>query len=234
LSRTRRILDGREDLISEFYVIAATVTEARVFREVNMRFKIGDKVDNDQCIALEHEFLRCRDAFKECEQFATVAALRGRNPWLSYRMYNAYSAFAHHLYEFMRGAHAREEQNTKITSKRLTAAEKAKLDEDYISLHAQRLLTNRRTAIQNGTAPSWENDIIYYPERVPKEFAKDLRQFRNWTHAHVSHERSSGLDPSEFFSKYHKYLYLLYRDCSWWEPRGEEFPDLNQITTFMF
>ncbi len=197
-----------------------------------MRFKTGDKTDIDLCVALEHEFLRCRDAFKECERFATIATLKGKNPRLSYRMYNAYSAFVHHLYEFMRGAHAREEKNTKITDKKLTGAERAKLDEDYISLHTQRLLTNRRTAIQNGTAPKWENDISYYPERVPKEFAKDFRQFRNRAHAHVSYERSSGLDPSEFFAKYHKYLYLLYRDCSWWEPRDQQFPDLNQITAF--
>ena len=200
--------------------------------EDGLRFKSGDKTDVDLCVALEHEFLRCRDAFKECEQFATMAALKGKGPWLSYRMYNAYSAFVHHLYEFMRAAHAREQQNTNITDEKLTRAQRAKLDEDYISGHTQRLLTNRRTAILKGTAPSCENDISYYPEKVPSEFARDFRQFRNWTHAHVSSNRSSGLDPSDFYAKYHKYLYLLYRDCSWWEPRSGEFPDLNKITAF--
>ena len=197
-----------------------------------MKFKVGDKTDADHCCALTHEFLRCRDAFKEFEQFATIAVLKGQTPLLSYRKYNAYSAFIHHLYEFIRGAHARDAQNTKITDKKLTRAERAKLDEDYIASHVQRLLTKRRTAIQNGTAPLWENDISYYPEKVPPEFAKEFRRHRNLTHAHVSHERASKINLSDFFAKYHKYIYLLYRDCSWWEPRDQQFPDLKQITTF--
>jgi hypothetical protein len=144
-----------------------------------MKFKVGDKTDKDHCIALTHEFLCCRDAFKAFEQLATIAVLKGDTRVLSYRKYNAYSRFVHHLYEFIRGAHAREAQNTKITDKGLTGAERAKFDEDYISAHVQRLLTNRRTAIQDGTAPSWENSISYYPERVPPEFAREFRRYRN-------------------------------------------------------
>jgi hypothetical protein len=68
----------------------------------------------------------------------------------------------------MRGAHAREALNTRITNKKLTQPERAELDEAYISRHAQRLLTNRRVAIQNGTAPVWENDISYYAEKIPQ------------------------------------------------------------------
>ncbi|MFY9909498.1 MAG: hypothetical protein WCF22_14965 [Candidatus Sulfotelmatobacter sp.] len=197
-----------------------------------MRFQAGDKTDIDHCLGLTHEFLRCRDAFREFEHFATVAVLKGEAPLLSYQKYNAYSAFIHHLYEFIRGAHAREALNTKITDRKLTSAERAKLDEDYVSAHVQRLLTNRRAAIRNGSAASWENDISYYPEEVPREFAREFRKYRNLTHAHVSHERASKINPSDFFAKYHKYIYLLYRDCSWWEPRGQQFPDFNQITTF--
>jgi len=197
-----------------------------------MRFNVGDKTDTDHCTALTHEFLRCRDAFKEFEQFATIAALKGETPFLSYRKYNAYSAFVHHLYEFIRGAHARDAKNTKITNKNLNPEQRAKLDDDYVLANIQRLLTGRRTAIQNGTAPSWENDITYYPEKVPPEFASEFRRYRNLTHGHVSHKRSSEINPSDFFMKYHKYIYLLYRDCSWWEPRDRQFPDLREITAF--
>jgi hypothetical protein len=197
-----------------------------------MRFTIGDQTDVDQCAALGHEFLRCRDAFEEFRVFATISIFKGENRWLSHRMYNAYSAFITHLYEFIKGAHAREQQNTKITNKKLTREEKAKLDENYVLFHVQRLLTNRRAAIQNGTAPAWENDISHYPEEVPQNFVSEFREYRNRTQAHVNHERISGLNLSEFYEKYHKFLFLLYQDCAWWTPRGEEFPDLGDITKF--
>jgi hypothetical protein len=120
----------------------------------------------------------------------------------------------------MRGAHAREALNIRITNKNLTRSEKAHLDEAYISSHTQRLLTNRRTAIQNGTAPVWENDISYYPEKVPPEFAGSFRNFRN-NHSHVTHERSK-LSVADFYEKYHKYLLLLLQDARWWNPRESE------------
>ena len=98
--------------------------------------------------------------------------------------------------------------------------------------HTQRILTNRRKAILKGTAPAWENHISYYPEKIPKDFAKDFRKFRNTASSHVSHERSA-LNLSDFYDKYHKYLGLLYHDIkSWWGRMGEEFPELNEITAF--
>lgn len=197
-----------------------------------MKFKAGDKTDSDHCIALQHEFLRCHDAFEEFKAFVTILILKGDNRWLTYRAYNAYSGFIHHLCEFMRGAHAREAGNTKITNKKLTQAQRAKLDEAYITHHAQRLLINRRMSIENGTAPAWENDISYYPERIPPEFAREFREYRNKVHGHVTHERTSKLSLSQFYRRYHKYLVLLYHDACWWMPREQEFPDLQEITAF--
>ena len=185
-----------------------------------MKFTIGDQTDRDQCVALQDEFLHCSDAFNHFRALATVAISAGQDPWRSYRTRHAYSAFIHHLYEFMRGAHAREALNTQTTNKKLTRSERAKLDEAYISHHTQRLLTNRRVAIQNGTAPVWENDISYYPEKIPQEFAKTFREYRN-NHAHVTHERSK-LNLTEFYEKYHKYLFLLLQDALWWSPRDNE------------
>src|ERR1700730_13745959 len=49
----------------------------------------------------------------------------------------------------------------------------------------QRILTNKREAILNGTAPAWENDISCYPERIPQIFAEDFRRVRNIVNAHV-------------------------------------------------
>lgn len=62
--------------------------------------------DNDgaHCTALKHEFLRCEDAFKQFEIHATKMILHVDNSSISYKTYNAYSDFLHHLYEFLKGA----------------------------------------------------------------------------------------------------------------------------------
>ena len=185
-----------------------------------MKFAIGDQTDRDHCAALQDEFLRCRDAFNQFRLLATVAISAGQDPWKSYRTRHAYSTFIQHLYEFMRGAHARDALNARITNKKLTRREKAKLDEAYITRHTQRLLANRRRAIQNGTAPVWENDISYYSEKIPPEFARTFREFRN-NHSHVTHERSK-LNIADFYEKYHKYLLLLLQDARWWSPKESE------------
>lgn len=189
-------------------------------RTLSMEFTIGDQTDRDHCDALQDEFIRCRDAFNEFKQLATVSLSAGQDPWRLYKTRHAYSTFTQHLYEFMRGAHARDTLNTRITNKNLTNSEKAKLDEAYITGHTQRLLEHRRSAILNGTAPVWENDVSYYPERVPPEFARTFRVFRN-NHSHVTHERSK-LNIADFYEKYHKYLHLLLQEARWWSPKESE------------
>lgn len=99
--------------------------------------------------------------------------------------------------------------------------------------YAQRVMNQYCDAINNGTAPSWVNDIGYYDAKVPEDFAKDFREYRNKAIGHVAHERASMLSLSEFYSKYHKFLYYIYRDSiHWWGKRSEEFPDLKEITEF--
>jgi hypothetical protein len=167
-----------------------------------MKFSLGDYTDVDQCAAMEDEILRCRDAFNIFEMRASLAILRGQDPWLSRLVRHAYVDFVRCLYEFLHGAHNRETGNTKIAEK--------ERDELYILAHAQRLLTKMRLAIQNGTAP-YANDISQYPEKVPPEFAESFRSYRlNFTH--VTHKRPR-LAVSDFYEKYHRYLLLLYHDC---------------------
>ena len=134
-----------------------------------MKFKSGDSTDSAHCNALKHEFLRCEDAFKDFETYGTMMIMRaqaeaeGAPPataeetrLIAYKTYNAYSRFIHHLYEFMLGAIAREKGDTA----QLDAAVKDR----HIAGHAQRILTGRRQAILNGTAPAWENHISAFPE----------------------------------------------------------------------
>ena len=189
-----------------------------------MKFTIGDATDTALCVALKHEFLRCDDAFNEFAGSARMMIIRGENRRIAYKTYNAYARFIQYLYEFMLGAVARDRHDT--------AQLPAELADKYIAGHTQRILTNRRQAILNGTAPAWENDISYYSEKIPSDFAETFRLVRNKASTHVSHERST-LDLSEFYDKYHKYLGLLYQDIrSWWGRLEEEFPDLSEITAF--
>jgi hypothetical protein len=189
-----------------------------------MRFQLGDATDEALCIALQHEFLRCEDAFDDFVSSSRIMIIQGENPRIAYRAYNAYARFVHHLYEFVLGAVARERQNT----------EQLKFDmaDCYVGSEIQRLLTNRREAIINGTAPAWENHISVYPESIPKDLPLDFRRCRNIVSGHVKYERT-GLNLSDFYDKYHTYLYMLYEDIkSWWGRLPNRFPDLKEITAF--
>ena len=98
--------------------------------------------------------------------------------------------------------------------------------------HAQRILTGRRSAILKGIAPAWENDISYFPEKVPAEFPEEFRHLRNKISVHVTHERSC-IDLTSFYEKYHKFVHMLYWNCRGrWGLRNREFPDLKEITKF--
>jgi len=203
-----------------------------------MKFKPGDAIDSAHCTALKHEFLRCEDAFKDFETYGRLMIAKAQaeaeggispiprheNRLIAYKTYNAYSRFIHHLYEFILGAVAREIGNT---------AKLEGLDASrYISAHTQRILTGKRQAILNGTGPEWENDLSYYPETIPAEFAEEFRQLRNKIIGHVTHERAS-ISLSEFYDKYHKWVHMLYWNCrGHWGLRGKEFPDLEEITRF--
>lgn len=196
-----------------------------------MKFNIGNTIDSDHCTVLTHEFFRCDDSFKDFCRLAEQMIIQGRTRDISYRTYNAYTNFIHHIYEFLLGCHARDAGNTNITNKK--GDERTRIIEGYILHHAQRVMNQYRDAIKNGTAPSWVNDISCYDVTVPDDFAKDFREYRNKAIGHVAYERASTLSLSTFYHKYHKFLYYIYKDASdWWGKRGEEFPDLKEITEF--
>jgi hypothetical protein len=195
-----------------------------------VKFKAGDSIDSDHCTVLKHEFYRCQDSFKQFEFFGQKLILKGKTRERSYRAYNAYVDFIHHLYEFMLGCHARDAGNTKITNKK--GEERTKIIEAYITHHAQRVMDQYTDAIKRGIAPDWVNDISYYDVTVPAAFAKDFREYRNTVVGHVAHERSSKLSLTDFYHKYHNFMYYLYRDSIYFWGKREEFPDLKEITDF--
>jgi hypothetical protein len=189
-----------------------------------MKFQIGDATDTALCVALKHEFLRCDDAFSDFAASAKIMIFQGENRRIAYKTYNAYARFIHHLYEFMLSAVARDRADTAPLS--------SDWADRYIASHAQRILTNRREAILNGTAPEWENDISAYPEEIPPTFAAEFRRVRNIASGHAKFERSN-LNLTDFYDRNHLFLYLLYYEIrNWWGRQADEFPDLNEITAF--
>ncbi len=196
-----------------------------------MKFEVGGSVDSDHCTALTHEMFRCHDEFQRFTHYATTMIMKGRTREVSYRAYNAYSSFVHHLYEFILGCNARDSGNTKITNKKVE--DRTLIIDSYIMHHAQRVMDQYRDAIKDDRAPDWVNDIGFFDVKVPKEFAKEFREYRNKVCGHVAYERSSKLSLTQFYDSYHKYLYYLYRDSvGSWGPKKGEFPDLKEITDF--
>lgn len=204
--------------------LMAPKTRAAGVMEDEVKFKPGDAIDSHLCVALKHEYLRCEEAFDDFAAAATLMIAQGENRRAAYKTYNAYARFIHHLYEFMLGAVSRERGDTKQL-----------LSDDadrYVASHLQRILTNRREAILNGTAPVWENHISAFPENIPADLAGEFRRLRNTVSGHVKYQRSS-LSLSSFYDRNHKFMYMLFFDIrSWWGRMGEEFPDLNEITAF--
>ena len=193
-----------------------------------MKFLPGDATDTDLCIALHHEFLRCHDAFTEFRAYASRSVLIGENSWLSFKAYNAYSRFIHHLYEFMAGALMRERGDTAIAKGDEVAVEKKR----FISCHAQRILTNTRDAIKNGTAPRWANALSAYPEKIPSKFADDFNDFRNKVAGHVNHERPTLSCWTSMTAITCIFTCCIAMRFPGGVSRGNKFPDLKEITDF--
>lgn len=195
-----------------------------------MKFSQGDNIDSDLCTVLTHEMFRCNDEFNRFAHYASLMIMEGQTRITSYRAYNAYSSFIHHFYEFILGCQARELGKTNITNNR---EQKPHIIDAYVTRHAQRVMNQYRDAIKEGRAPDWVNDISYYDVKIPDSFAKDFREYRNKVCGHAAYERASKLSLTQFYDKYHKFIYYLYRDSmNWWGPKDGEFPDLKEITDF--
>lgn len=189
-----------------------------------MRFEYGEETDRRLVQSLQHEYLRCREAFDEFVRCAPGLLAANGHRTARYVAYNAYARLIHHLYEFLMGCASRQQWDTRP----LRADEAGSLITD----HLQRILTARRRAILAGQSPSWENGLESYPETAPSDFASSFRRHRNVVLAHVAADRSV-LDLSDFYSSSHRYLVMMLDDASFaWGPRGDQLPDLGAITAF--
>jgi hypothetical protein len=192
-----------------------------------MNFEIRDDTDHALVKTLVHEMYLCRKGFDEFVAFTAMADAEPQCKAHRIGQYSAYAEFVHHLYEFYVGCFKRDRRNTENIRH-------AELDQ-LLNAEVYKLLRNKRLAIENGYAPSWENHISVYQVPVPEEFGSVFRKARNRA-AHSEFRRAvshSELTLAQFCKEYHFFMYLLYESClAFWHIQDIEKIDLGSISEF--
>lgn len=138
-------------------------------------------------------------------------------------MYDAYTDFVAHLYEFYLGCIKRNN----IVRREIKGQE---IDE-ILNAEVKKLLKIRRDRIIRGHAPAYENHISYYEVEVPDEFGKSFRTVRN-IRSHAMAKRSE-FDLATFYIKYHRFVFLLFEEPHWlWSI--EQFPEHDWLAIERF
>jgi hypothetical protein len=175
-------------------------------------------------LALHHEFIRCQDAF---DKFVALGQLSIQSPEdrkTAYQLYNSYSQFVHHLYEFYKGILE--------LNKRLRKPSETKSIDFVLDRELEKIVRNRRAALEGGYAPTWENGIECYPLADMTGFGKRFREVRDMSFGHVSENRVA-TSLSAFFEDHHRDLMMLFEAAQFsWSLKPGEFPDLGEITAF--
>lgn len=193
-----------------------------------MKFNYGDETDKALIKVISHEFSRSDFAFNLFFNLKSKTLRRtpGDNN-IDLMVYNAYSLFIQHLYEYLKGCFMRD----RLDTSNIPHNEIDKL----MKFEAEKMLNIFKILIDIGKAPDWVNERSYYEDEVPDEFGLHFRSIRNNV-AHVDVRRIDGgnrITLTDFFKKYHKYIMLLYNNGrEWWSLEGEEGLDLGDITSF--
>jgi len=188
--------------------------------------KSGNAQDVALAKTISHEFFRCELAFNNFTKFAEDNIIRKKDT--RREMSTSYLDFLQHLYEFYIGCFKRDAQN-------LDPISKEKKDKTF-NYEVERLLRNRREAIEKGYAPKWENSLSYYQIAVPEKFGEHFRLIRNRS-AHVEIGRVSDKDLSvfSFFRKYHRFIYLLFKSGrDWWHNPKPDTYNWDNLSNFDF
>lgn len=168
-----------------------------------MKFETGDETDLALTTAAVHEMELCRQAFEKFVYISSLPIQMQGSKALKLERYNSYASFLQHLYEFYVACFKRDRNDTREISH-------SDLDK-LLNLEVEKLLRNRRHAIEHGYAPSWENRISVYEVDVPLDFGASFRKLRNRT-AHVDPKRTfpGELTLGTFFATCHRFVFLLY------------------------
>lgn len=191
-----------------------------------------DEDDRHQCIVIKHEYLKCHDTFERFRITAEDIILNGHTDVKAYQAYTYYGYFIFHLYEFIFACLARDYRDTDFIQG--ANQEKARERDAIIIHHTERLIQNKIDYINSGRAPEWENDVSHYENLlpVPEKFGTDFRKYRNKIVGHASFERTQSLNLTDFYLKYHAYVYRLYRDIGDYWGRSKNINNMGDVSNF--
>lgn len=178
---------------------------------------------------IHHESFLVKTSFDEFARLGAKQIMGDFGPYDQVRLFSAYSAFLHHLYELYVALFKRAQGNDvgfsgKVAFKKVEA---------LFAAETHRIFSAIRERLEQGRGLGWENDISYYAPDIPADFPEKFRAIRNST-AHVKTDRAAGsIDLTEFYDKYHKYICELYREAeSYWGKYDISQLDMHAIGRF--
>lgn len=216
--------------------------------------EMDSEIDRLHCMAIRHEYLRCKDAFELFVAQGESIVMQGHSHQRAYRAYNAYSSFIHHLYELYMALFARDHQVADIKNcprikawvkgeqAKRTGDEKSKIGthtytdvalNEQVHLQANQWLSS----IDRGAVSAKIHPRSQYERMLPvdQDFGPAFRSMRNKIAGHVTYERIDLVKLTEFFQKYHHCLCMLFRSVG-----GSSFgryldtvPDFGEVTSFL-
>lgn len=217
------------------------------------------ETDRLHCMAIRHEYLRCKDALELFAEEGAIIIEHGHTHRRGYRAYNAYSSFVHHLYELHMALLARDHEVTDISKspkikewmraeneKRKNEGNKEKVGvHNYtdaqlnvqVDLQANQMLRVLRMARKSDAVDGSQQMLMRYERMLPvdQNFGAAFRLMRNKISGHVTYERIEQVKLNEFHQKYHPYLVMLYQSVgvSSLGRNLDEIPDFGEVTTFL-
>lgn len=178
---------------------------------------------------IHHESFLMKISHDEFVRLGEKQILSGLSNVDQVLLFSSYTSFLHHLYElyiacFMRDQGSDEGffgKGSYIKRDALFQAEASRIFKGFVD------------RIKSGQSEGWEHDISYYEIDIPDDFGFKFRKVRNST-AHAITERAEGeVDLSDFYNKYHKFVYELYRSVfRYWGRYNIEHLDMKAIGRF--
>jgi len=169
---------------------------------------------DDLTRVLVHDYYRCQKSYESFLWAEFQKRYEGKTSKHLMDSYDAYSDFIRYLYEFYVGNIKRNvTKSLKVTTEQI---------EEVLNEEANKIIRFRQ--FRTG-----EREI-----NVPKEFARDFRNIRNYN-SHSDHKRFSRDDLSLaiFFKRYHHIIEILYHYPSWlWSVRGKNDYDWSDVERF--
>lgn len=187
------------------------------------------ELDGALITTIHHESFLMKISHDEFVRLGEKQICAGLSATEQVLLFSSYTSFLHHLYEFCVACFMREQGSDKGFS----GPTGSKKKDTLFQAEASRIFRGLVDKLHRGLGEGWENDVSYYDVVIPRDFGEKFRKVRNST-AHAISERASGdIDLTEFYGKYHKFVYEIYRAAfRYWGRFNIEQLDMKAIGRF--